>query len=105
MNANTGWHTEKIRVATWGNSVGKFTHGKLRSLPRRQKSSTDGRKIMNYTMKLVAEYFDRVLMDENLPESLSEWLDNTACDDSIPTWIWNIVFALDLYESYIDANG
>lgn len=60
---------------------------------------------MNCTMKLVVEYFDRALMDENLPESLSEWLNNTAYDDSIPTWIWNLVFALDLYETYLEANG
>ena len=101
------------QVGTWKKSVlppgetvlENFIHGKLRSLPRRQRPSTDGRKIMkSYTMELVSECFDRALMDENLPENLSEWLDNAACDDDIPNWVWNLVWALEKYQQYIDEE-
>ena len=44
------------------------------------------------------------LMDENLP-NISEWVDNAACDDSTPDWIWYLARALEKYQQYLEANG
>lgn len=58
----------------------------------------------SYIMGSIQESFDMALMDENLP-NISEWVDNAACDDSTPDWIWYLARALEKYQQYLEANG
>lgn len=57
----------------------------------------------SYIMGSIQCSFDMALMDENCP-NISEWVDNAACDDSIPNWMWYLARALEKYQQYIDGK-